>query len=49
VAPVLGRTPSKEEILARFGPADHQIVSEWVGEPHAAAAVERRLLDVVAV
>ena len=41
VAPVLGRTPSIEEILARFGPADHKIVAEWVGEPHAAEAVER--------
>ena len=41
VAPALGRTPSKEEILGRFGPADHQIVAEWVGEPQAAAAVAR--------
>ena len=41
VLPVLGRTPSREEILARFGPADHQIVAEWVGESYAAAAVER--------
>jgi phosphoglycolate phosphatase/pyrophosphatase PpaX len=41
VAPVLGRTPSREEILERFGPADHQIVSDWVGPEHAKAAVER--------
>jgi HAD superfamily hydrolase (TIGR01549 family) len=41
VAPVLGRTPSREEILERFGPADHEIVSTWVGEAEAAAAVER--------
>lgn len=41
VAPVLGRVPSREEILERFGPADHQIVSDWVGSEHAKAAVER--------
>jgi len=41
VAPALGRVPSKEEILQRFGPADHQIVSDWVGPEHAKAAVER--------
>lgn len=41
VAPVLGRTPSREEILERFGPADHEIVSTWVGEAEATAAVAR--------
>jgi HAD superfamily hydrolase (TIGR01549 family) len=41
VAPTLGRVPSREEILDRFGPADHRIVSEWVGEGEAKAAVER--------
>jgi HAD superfamily hydrolase (TIGR01509 family) len=41
VAPALGRTPSAQEVYDRFGPADHEIVSAWVGERHAAAAVER--------
>ncbi len=41
VAPALGRTPSREEILERFGPADHEIVSTWVGEAEAEAAVGR--------
>jgi HAD superfamily hydrolase (TIGR01509 family) len=41
VAPALGRVPRKEEILGRFGPADHQIVSEWVGPQNAPGAVER--------
>ena len=41
VAPALGRVPSEEEILERFGPSDHQIVSEWVGAKNAQAAVER--------
>jgi len=41
VAPVLGRVPSREEILERFGPADHQIVSDWVGPEHAKPAVGR--------
>jgi HAD superfamily hydrolase (TIGR01509 family) len=41
VAPALGRVPSQEEVLARFGPADHQIVSDWVGPENASAAVKR--------
>ena len=41
VAPTLGRVPSREEILERFGPADHRIVSEWVGPSHAHAALDR--------
>jgi len=41
VAPALGRMPTREEILDRFGPADHQIVSEWAGPEHAEAAVKR--------
>jgi pyrophosphatase PpaX len=41
VAPALGRIPSREEILERFGPADHQIVSEWVEPEHAQATVDR--------
>jgi HAD superfamily hydrolase (TIGR01549 family) len=41
VAPALGRVPTREEILQRFGPADHQIVSEWVGPNDAKEAVER--------
>jgi len=41
VSPALGRVPSREEILERFGPADHRIVAEWVGPRQAQAAVER--------
>jgi HAD superfamily hydrolase (TIGR01549 family) len=41
VAPALGRVPSHAEILQRFGPADHDIVSAWVGPGEAQAAVER--------
>ena len=41
VASALGRVPSREEILERFGPADHRIVSEWVGPKDAPAAVKR--------
>jgi HAD superfamily hydrolase (TIGR01509 family) len=47
LAPSLGRTPTFEEILARFGPADHQIVARWVGPEEAEAAV-RRLYDAYA-
>jgi HAD superfamily hydrolase (TIGR01509 family) len=41
VTPALGRVPSRAEILQRFGPADHDIVSAWVGPEEAQAAVER--------
>ncbi len=41
VEPDLGRRPTREEILARFGPADHEIVAEWVGAETAEAAVAR--------
>jgi phosphoglycolate phosphatase-like HAD superfamily hydrolase len=41
VAPALGRVPTREEILERFGPADDEIVSTWVGEKEAEAAVRR--------
>lgn len=41
VAPALGRTPDLAEVLDRFGPADHEIVADWVGEAEAARAVER--------
>ena len=41
VAPALGRVPAREEILDRFGPADHDIVSAWVGPAEADAAVKR--------
>lgn len=39
--PVLGRRPSADEITARFGPADEQILRDWAGEGAAAAAIER--------
>lgn len=41
VAPVIGFRPTKEQVEERFGPADHEIVSEWVGPEHAEAAVKR--------
>jgi HAD superfamily hydrolase (TIGR01549 family) len=44
VEPALGKRPSREEILERFGPADHEIVSRWVGPEQAQDAV-RRLYD----
>jgi HAD superfamily hydrolase (TIGR01549 family) len=41
VAPALGRRPSREEILERFGPADERIVADWVGPVRGAEAVRR--------
>ncbi len=41
VAPVLGRFPDKNEMLARMGEADHRIIAGWVGEKHADEAVQR--------
>ncbi|NNF05896.1 MAG: HAD family hydrolase [Candidatus Eisenbacteria bacterium] len=41
VYPVIGFRPTKEQVEERFGPADHEIVSEWVGPEHAEAAVKR--------
>jgi HAD superfamily hydrolase (TIGR01509 family) len=41
VAPALGRVPPPEEIFDRFGPADQEIVSTWVGPEHAGAALDR--------
>ena len=41
VEPFIGRRPAVSEILDRFGPADHRIVSDWVGPGSAAAALER--------
>jgi phosphoglycolate phosphatase/pyrophosphatase PpaX len=32
MAPVLGREPGREEMRARFGPADHTIVRAWAAE-----------------
>ena len=40
VGDVLGKPPTREEILERFGPADHEIISTWVGPDHAAEAVK---------
>lgn len=41
VAPALGRTPTPAEVLERFGPADQEIVADWVGEAEAERAVDR--------
>lgn len=41
VKPVLGREPTREEVLARFGPADHRIIADWVGEDEAPDAIAR--------
>jgi len=41
VAPYLGRTPSRDEVVARFGPPDHQLVADWVGPAAAKEAVAR--------
>ncbi len=41
LAPSLGRTPSREEILSRMGPADQDIIAEWVGPAEAGEAVAR--------
>ena len=37
--PFVGRRPPVAEILERFGPADQEIVADWVGAEHAADAV----------
>ena len=41
VKPVLGRKPTRREVLDRFGPADHRIIADWVGEDEAADAIAR--------
>jgi HAD superfamily hydrolase (TIGR01549 family) len=41
VAPVLGRTPGDDEILARMGPADQRIIADWAGPEEAERAVAR--------
>ena len=41
VEPALGRRPAVQEILDRFGPTDHRIVTEWVGPAEAPRALER--------
>jgi len=40
IEPFLGRPVADEEIYARFGPADHEIVADFVGPAHAAEARE---------
>ena len=44
VAPELGRDLTDEEIYARFGPADHQIVADLVG-PEARTETVARLMS----
>jgi len=41
LAPALGAVPDRDEILGRFGPADHRIVADWVGPARASAALDR--------
>lgn len=41
VAPALGRRPTDEEIRARMGGADQEIIARWAGPEHAADAVAR--------
>jgi HAD superfamily hydrolase (TIGR01509 family) len=45
--PWVGRDLTDQEIYARFGPADHEIVASWAGPEHAAEAVNR-LMDAYA-
>jgi HAD superfamily hydrolase (TIGR01509 family) len=44
IRPALGRDVTTAELYARFGPADHDIVADFVGPAEAPAAV-RRLMD----
>jgi len=41
LGPALGYVPDRAEILARMGPADQEIIADWVGPEHAAEAVAR--------
>lgn len=44
VSPFLGRDVTVDELYARFGPADHRIVAEFVA-PHEAPLAVDRLMD----
>ena len=41
LGPALGYVPDQDEILARMGPADQEIIADWVGPERAAEAVAR--------